>query len=37
VVISADDSSVTVKVIKTNEELMIARHVLKCVREAWKS
>jgi acetate kinase len=33
-IISAADSSVMVKVMKTNEELMIARHAGKCIREA---
>ncbi len=31
-VISADDSPVVVRVMKTNEELMIARHTRKCVQ-----
>ncbi len=33
-VISSADSSVVVRVMKTNEELMIARHASKCVQEA---
>jgi acetate kinase len=32
-IISCADSSVIVKVMKTNEELMIARHTLRCVQE----
>ena len=33
-VISTADSPVTIRVMKTNEELMIARHAGKCVRES---